>query len=307
MTAPEPGRGGLRDIVMNAALGGAIRIALMIPYRARVRAFGWLTSRVIAPLAGHPQRIRANLAHAWPDLPESEVRRLCRDVPDNIGRTMIEIYSGEAFSRHIAATVTPRGPGMAALDAAQQAGRPVILVSGHFGNYDAVRVIVARRGYRIGGLYRPLNNPLFNAHYLRAMERIATPVFPRGRRGLAQMVKFLRAGNTIALLVDQYYNGTVLEFFGKPAPSAISAAEMALKYDALLVPTYAIRQPDGLSFDVVVEEPVPPSDPVTMMQAVADSLEARVRAHPGQWLWVHRRWKPELAGRDVRAETDAPC
>jgi KDO2-lipid IV(A) lauroyltransferase len=59
----------------------------------------------------------------------------------------------------------------------------------------------------------------------------------------------------------------------------------------LLFPVYGIRQPDGLSYVIEVEAQVPASDAVTMTQALNDSLEAQVRAHPEQWLWTHRRWK----------------
>ena len=58
-----------------------------------------------------------------------------------------------------------------------------------------------------------------------------------------------------------------------------------------MIPFYGIRQPDGLSFDTVLEAPVPHSDPLQMTQALNDSLAARVRQDPGQWFWVHRRWR----------------
>ncbi len=288
--------------VSNAFLRGLMGLALALPYAQRVRLMGWLTAQVVAPLAGYRKRIRQNLAHAWPDLPPQEVERLCREVPNNAGRTLIEIYSGTEFNARMA-QITPRGPGLAAMDAARDAGTPVLMVSGHFGNYDSFRSCMSQRGHRIGGLYRNMDNPLFNQHYVHAINQIAQPLWPRGRRGLAQMVKFLRQGNGVALLSDQYVqSGHVLDFFGQPAPSALSAAEMALKYDAQMFPVYGIRQPDGLSFDIIIEEPIPHSDAVTMMQAFNDSLEARIRENPGQWLWIHKRWKPERAAIDARAQ-----
>ena len=56
-------------------------------------------------------------------------------------------------------------------------------------------------------------------------------------------------------------------------------------------PTYAIRQPDGLSFEIIVEPPIPHGTPEAMTQALNDSLEALVRKHLDQWFWIHRRWK----------------
>jgi Kdo2-lipid IVA lauroyltransferase/acyltransferase len=301
-TGPEPERRpgrkpgqvpALAHRLQDLLFRGLLALIMALPYERRVPLMGWLMARLIAPLAGYNRRIRANVALVRPDMPEAEIRALCRAVPDNLGRTVAEIYSGRDFTDRIA-RVTPTGPGLAALDAAQAEGRPVILVSGHFGNYDAFRAAMAQRVGALGALYRPMNNPFFNAHYVRAMSGIAEPMFARGRRGLAQMVKFLRQGNVVALLSDQHVGkGTLLDFLGKPAPSALSAAEMALKYNAVLIPVYGIRQPDGLSFRVELESPIPHSDPVTMMQAASDSLAAQIEKHPEQWLWVHRRWKPE--------------
>jgi KDO2-lipid IV(A) lauroyltransferase len=67
---------------------------------------------------------------------------------------------------------------------------------------------------------------------------------------------------------------------------------MALKYDALLIPTYAIRQPDGLTFQIVVDAPILKETPEAMTQALNDNLEALIRRYPEQWFWIHRRWKP---------------
>jgi KDO2-lipid IV(A) lauroyltransferase len=137
-----------------------------------------------------------------------------------------------------------------------------------------------------------MKNPWFNAHYVRAISGIGTPLFPRGRRGMADMVRHLRSGGVLGLLIDQHMrHGAELTFFGHRALTALSAAELALKYDALVVPTYGIRQPDGLSFEVVVEAPIPHGPPEAMTQALNDSLERLVRQHLGQWLWIHRRWK----------------
>lgn len=277
----------LQSAVLQALIGGL----LLLPYRLRVPLCGWVMAQVIAPVAGYRKRVRANLALILPDMPRAEVERIAREVPDNVGRTLIEIYSGPEFTAR-AARLPLQGEGVAALDEAHRAGRPVILITGHFGNYDASRAALIARGYRVGALYNPMKNPWFNAHYVRAISGIGTPLFPRGRRGMADMVRHLRSGGALGLLIDQHMrHGAELTFFGHRALTALSAAELALKYDALVVPTYGIRQPDGLSFEVVVEAPIPHGPPEAMTQALNDSLERLVRRHPGQWLWIHRRWK----------------
>lgn len=284
---PFSPRHWLQDRFLRGLIGGL----MWLPYRWRVPLCGWAVAHVVAPLAGYRKRIRDNLAHVLPDLPKTEVERIVRTVPDNVGRTVIEIYSGPEFIAH-AVSHPLTGAGVAALEAAHAAGRPVILVTGHFGNYDASRAALIARGYRVGGLYMPMTNAHFNAHYVKAISRIGTPLFPRGKKGLAEMVRHLRGGGMLGMVIDQNMgHGAPLTFFGKTALTALSAAELALKYDALLVPTYGIRGPDGLSFTIVVEEPIPPGPPEAMTQALNDSLEALVRQHLDQWFWIHRRWK----------------
>ena len=268
----------------------------MVPYRTRCALTAALMARLVAPVAGYPARIRANLAHVLPDLPEAEIRRLTRAVPANVGRMLTELASGAEFLDRIRGEPLT-GAGVPALEAARAAGRPIIVASGHFGNFDAMRGALAQRGFRIGAIYRPLNDPGLETAFHDMLTRIAEPVFPRGRAGLGLMIRHLRGGGAVAILHDQHVNrGHPLPFFGQPAPTSLSAAEMALKYNALLVPVYGIRRPD-LGFDLIVEEEVPHTDPVTMMQALNDSLEARIRDNMDQWLWLHRRWKP---GRQAR-------
>ncbi len=277
--------------VQDRALRSLIWLLLRLPYSWRVPLCGWIMGRVIAPLAGYDQRVRENLARILPGLPEAEVKRLTRSVPNNVGRTIIEMYSGEEFVAR--ATRHPlTGAGLEALAEAAAAKRPVIIVSGHFGNYDAARAALLRQGYPFGGLYRRMNNLYFNEHYVAAISKIGEPLFARDKKGMAGMIRFLREGGMLGLLIDQHMShGARLSFFGHDAMTALSAAEMALKYDALIFPVYAIRLENGLDFRIVVEKPIPPGTPEEQTQALNDSLEALVRQHLDQWLWIHRRWK----------------
>ena len=138
-----------------------------------------------------------------------------------------------------------------------------------------------------------MRNRYFNSHYVRTMEAFGGPVFPQGRSGTAGFVRHLKAGGLLVLLFDQSAKGAQIDFLGKPARTALSAAELALRYDAVLIPFYATRAADGLSFSVELEAPIPPSTAIDMTIALTRSLEARIKSDPGQWFWIHRRW-PEL-------------
>lgn len=283
---------GFTDRVANAAFLGVMGLARMLPYKRRIPIVGWFFSRILGPVAGWSRRARENLELAMPELSDAQRGTIARDVLDNAGRSMAEIYSGDIFTSRVRETDPLTGPGLAALEQAAAEDRPVILACAHFGNYDAMRAALAARGWPVGALYRPMNNAAFNAHYIPAMRSIAEPIFPRGRAGFAAMLKFLRGGGMLALGFDQFvHDGTPLRFFNLPSRTVLTPAELALRYDALLVPIAGIRRPDGLSFSVEVGEPVVHGTPEAMMQALNDDLERQIRRHPGQWFWVHRRWK----------------
>jgi KDO2-lipid IV(A) lauroyltransferase len=275
----------------NLVIVGIIRSALALPYSIRVRLVGWLMQHVIGPIAGYRRRALNNLALIWPEKPLNERRRIAGRCLNNVGRTFIENYSNADFPKRLANNPLS-GPGFDALQDAAAQKQPVILVTGHYGNYEAVRAALAGRGYAVGGLYRNMRNPYFNAHYVRTMEAFGGPVFPQGRSGTKGFVRHLRNGGQLVLLFDQHVRrAPVMDFLGQPALTAVSAAELSLKYKAVLIPFYGIRQADGLSFETVLEAPIPISTPEEMTQDITDSLSARVEADPTQWFWVHRRWR----------------
>lgn len=278
------------DWITDRVLRGTIRTALALAYPARVRWFGGLIEKGIAPLAGYRKRAEDQLAFIWPDMDTRARRDLARRVCNNFGRTMIENYSGADFAAQIE-TATVGGDGLAPLAEAKAQGRPVLFVTGHFGNHEAPRQALTQRGYTIGGLYRPIANPYFNAHYEQNMLDMSGDVFAQGRKGTVGFVKMLKNGGMGTLLFDVRASGApMIPFLGQPAHTATSVADIALKLDALVIPYFGTRQPDGLSFDVAVEAPVPLTTSTQMMADVTARLEARINANPEQWFWVHRRW-----------------
>jgi len=280
------------DRIQDAAVRSVLFLVLRLPYEQRVGTMGWLVSRILAPLAGWRQRIRRNLSYVFPEMSRAEIEKLTRLVPEYAGRTFVENYSTPDLIRRVSETPF-EGDGFYALQTARSESRPVILATGHFGNYEAPRAALVSRGINVGGLYRPMANPYFNTHYARTMESLGGPVVPQGRKGTSQFIQALKSGQSMVLLFDVHaFEAPKLDFLGKPARTATSAADMALKYGADLIPFYGIREPNKLDFRLVFEAPIPHSDAQTMTQALNDSLAARIRTAPEQWFWVHRRWRP---------------
>lgn len=263
--------------------------------------------RVVAPRTGWRDRALANLTHVWPEMPEDRRRAIANQVADNAGRTMIENYDVPGLL-NLMKDAPLQGEGLDEMEKARAEGRPILFLTGHYGNFEAPRAALVARGWRIGGLYRPMSNPYFNAHYAANMHALSDPVFEQGRRGTMGLIKHIRDGGMGVLLFDVYDSaGVPIDFLGKPAPTLTSAADIALRTGALLVPFFGIRRAGG--FDAVFEKPIPHGDPVEMMREATRRLEARIAADPGQWFWIHRRWKPkrqEKRQRKRAAATMAP-
>lgn len=261
------------------------------PYAQRVPFMGHALQAFIGPLAGYRKRAETHLRFIYPDMSSDALRSTATAVCNNFGRTLIENYSWQEFSQRLA-TTQPQGDGLAALAQAKSDGRPVIFVTGHFGNHEAPRQVLTAQGYTIGGLYRPMSNPFFNSHYAKTMTAWGGPVFAQGQRGTMGFARHLKQGGMGTLLFDvATARGELVDFMGKPAKTSTAAADLALRFDALVIPYFGIRQPDGLGFEVHVEAPITPASPHAMMQEMSHRLSARVNANPSQWFWVHRRWK----------------
>ena len=140
-------RGGLADRLSDRVLRGLIAGALALPHRYRVPLMGRLVSGVLSPLAGYRGRALANLGHVWPDMPPSEQRRIANAAANNAGRTMIENYDIPGLLDRMKTTEIT-GDGLAAMEQARTEGRPILFVTGHYGNFEAPRAALVARGLR---------------------------------------------------------------------------------------------------------------------------------------------------------------
>ncbi|MEJ6395204.1 lysophospholipid acyltransferase family protein [Gymnodinialimonas sp. 2305UL16-5] len=282
------------DWLLDRLWRGVLWCAMRLPYRVRLAVMGWLFRAIVGPATGRKAQALTNLKMIFPDMPDAERKRIASAVLDNVGRMVIESYTNDTLMERAEAW-EPSGAGWPAVQAAQAEGRPILFITGHFGNSQAARALLMRRGYRIGALYRPLSNDFLNDHYVATLADMGG-AFARDRRGLAGFMKHLRSGAQGAILIDQYvYDGQIIDFMGHPAPTSVAAAEMALKYNALAVPVYSTRLDNGLDFRIEFEDPIPHTDALSMTKAFNDSLSKRVFDAPEQWFWVHNRWKPERA------------
>jgi Kdo2-lipid IVA lauroyltransferase/acyltransferase len=194
-------------------------------------------------------------------------------------------------------------------------GRPLIVLGGHFGNWEVSAAQFGLFGIRMGVIGRELDNPHLHEWFARARETTGHRLYLK-KGASDEMVRLLEAGGNLALACDQDagHKGMFVDFFGRPASTFKSIALMAMQYDAIIVVGYGLRLPDDFEnsrwsrFEIGCEEVIDPrtiearDELREITQRYTAALERIVRRAPEQYFWVHRRWKTEPdARRQVRA------
>ena len=265
----------------------------------RASNLGGAVARTVGPWLPASRTADRNLRRALPELDRAARRRVVRGVWDNLGRTVAELP-------HVASLgPTERGPGWELaggehVAALVRQGGPVLMFSGHLGNWEMLPAVAAREGVPFASIYRASGNPAVDAllRGMRAAANAGMPQFPKGARGARDALAHVRRGGSLGLLVDQKMNdGVEATFFGLPAMTANALASIAVSRRLPVMGVNVVRLGPARC-RVVVEPPLPApdtgdrqADVMALTQAVNDSLERWVRARPEGWLWLHRRWK----------------
>ena len=300
-------------------------ISLAAPGEAWAQSAG----RVIGPLwPGLVKRVADNLALVRPEASRAEARALAADVCGHFARVAVEYLTLDRIAADPGRVVIEdAGPLLAALDS----GRGAVLVTGHFGNWEAIRLAVRQASGPVAGpvsgpvseqdsgessgqgsgqagsgrdcalIYRAFNNPLFDDWSRSMISHAGTPVLHKGRDGTRALLRHVARKGVALILVDQRQTGSpLIPFLGREAETALAAAELALRFDAALIPARGLRLADG-RFSVRFEDEIARTDAETMMTEVNARIGAWIEAWPEQWFWLHRRWKTRPRGARIRA------
>lgn len=279
-----------------------VKVLGLVPETATERISGFVGSLVYR-LAGRHRAIAIdNLTMAMGDqIDAGQIRRIVRRVFHNLCRMVFEIgWSLRLSQRDVGRWFAIEGAHHYRQVFAS--GRGVLFVLSHFGNWELLPCIAALMGHPIHIVYRPLDNPLLE-RFIRFLRfrfgagAIAT--HPRGDRAMARVIRCLRNGEGVGMLMDQnvdWYEGVFVDFFGRRACTSRSAAMLAARTGAAIVPCFIVRQ--GRRFKGVFGPVLEPSrtgdgrrDIEDTTQAFTAVIEAAVRRRPDQWFWVHQRWK----------------
>jgi KDO2-lipid IV(A) lauroyltransferase len=188
---------------------------------------------------------------------------------------------------------------------ARDAGRGVLLIAAHFGNWEIHAVAHAYRLGPMAVVARLQDNPHYN-RWLEEIRTVSSNTVLYKQRALARMLRMLKDGETVAVLIDQNValdDGVFVDFFGRPAATTPVASWLALKTGAALVPVFTLPLADG-RYRLIYEKPIDPRPYKSLDRSQAGAeltqqcvrvLEGYVRRNPEFWLWMHRRWKTRPA------------
>lgn len=259
-------------------------------FDSRSRGLGTTFKTVMRWFPPARRRFDREAKRVFPNMKRGARAKLGQDMGRHMGRTLFEIYHDAEFQTQYH-KFSASGPGLIALKEAQAAGKGAIIVSGHFGQWEAVRAVIKMHGLESGAVYRPHKNRHYARRILAGIEAGGKPILATGSVGTRALVRHLRDGGIISILLDEKYSeGVRIPFLGHDALTSLSAAQLALKYDLPMIPAFGTRVDDANAFRVEFEAPIPHTDSITMTHVFNNSLSARIMANPEQWYWLLRRW-----------------
>jgi phosphopantetheine--protein transferase-like protein len=235
-------------------------------------------------------------------LDEAGMRRLAQAYYAHLGRFLREFVTLPFLSAAKRQAMVRVENVESPLNAHAQ-GKGILLLAGHFGNWEVATVEGIRQFPRYKELFhfvrRPLKPRWFNDFVTRRFRRSGFGTLSK-RDSLDTILELLGQGAIIVYVFDQHAgprDGVAVDFLGHPASTFKSLAILALNTGAPVIPASCWREPDGthvLSFD----DPLPLIESENISEAIRlntrsynDALGRMLLRHPDQWIWMHRRWK----------------
>jgi len=263
---------------------------------------GWL-ARNIGPLLRVQRVTLDNIRQAFPELPEAEHRRIAREAWDNLGRTACEyVHMDRIWDFDVARPnqgriqISPEF--VERFLALRDDGKPALIFAAHLANWELPAIAAAKHGLDAAVLYRMPNNAAVGRDIVRLRSGSMGRLIPTNVAAPIRMLEALDEGLHVGMLIDQRFSrGPKVRFFGRETPSNPLLARLARRFDCPVHGARAIRLPNGrfrLELTEAIELARDDAGRVDVDAATAQLngiVEGWVREHPGQWLWMHRRWR----------------
>ena len=272
----------------------------------RALTFADRMARRIGPWFGRHRVALANLRRAMPEKSETEIAEIASDMWGNMGRLAVEyVFLDKLFDHQLDNENAGRIEvvGKERFSSVRDAKKPVILFTGHTGNFELLAVAVDFYGLKLSALFRPPNNP-YVAQELMKLRNPSMGDQVASQAGAAfELARLVERGGRIGALVDQKFRrGIRNTFFGLLCETSPLVPRLARQYEPDIYPCRSIRLPGNryrLELQERLELPRTADGEIDVegtAQALNDVIEGWVREYPGQWTWFHRRWEIKDGG-----------
>ncbi|HUA79468.1 MAG TPA: LpxL/LpxP family Kdo(2)-lipid IV(A) lauroyl/palmitoleoyl acyltransferase [Dyella sp.] len=278
---------------------GIMKLIAMLPFGV-LMAVGRMLGAIIERFPSPRRNVAAiNIALCFPELDSKAQAALVDAHLRDIGMMLIEFALGWMGSERAIEKIPVSFEGLEHLQAAHAEGRGVLLVGGHFSHLELCARLVSQR-IRIAGMYRRMDNPVFEWTVLRARLGYARAMFDKD--DIRGTVKYLRSGGTLWYAPDQDMrskDNAFVPFFGVKAATITATHHLARMSQAVVVPFFHRRLPGSQGYVLRLGAPLeglPSTDIEADTERVNRCIEDMVREAPEQYLWVHKRFKTRPEG-----------
>jgi len=262
--------------------------------------------RRIGPMLPENRIGRANLIAAFPQKPPAEIEEILRAVWDNLGRMVAEFAHLDRLSDfdpwhpERPARIEARKDDIDRFFKLLDGGKPGLVFASHFANWELPAVCAAACKIQSAVLYRRPNIPAIDTWLHETRSAAMGILIPTGLDAPMKLADSLSQGIHVGMLVDQYYSrGVDVTFFGRRTKANPLLARLARHFDCPIHGTRIVRLPNHRFRAELTEEIKPARDAEGKIdiagttQIVMSVVEGWIREYPEQWLWLHRRWRPE--------------
>ena len=260
---------------------------------------GEIIGKYFGPLFRKKTIAKKNILIAFPDLNEKSINEMIERMWKNIGRIFGEYIHINKFSIIDQKKIKIVFANKNNFELLKKNNKPVVFFSGHFANFELMAKCLQELGFNIGAIYRPLNNIFLNPIMEFIRKKYICPIqIEKGSNGTKKLIKHISTNSPLALMIDQRLSSSIrVPFFNQPATTTTTPAQLAIKYDALLVPVF-LKRLEKTNFEFFIEEPLIINrtsdynkDIFNITQIMNKKIEEFIKRDPAHWLWSHGRWK----------------
>ena len=260
---------------------------------------GEIIGKYFGPLFRKKTIAKKNILIAFPDLNEKSINEMIERMWKNIGRIFGEYIHINKFSIMDPKKIKIVFANKKNFEMLKKNNKPVVFFSGHFANFELMAKCLQELGFNIGAIYRPLNNIFLNPIMEFIRKKYICPIqIEKGSNGTKKLIKHISTNSPLALMIDQRLSSSIrVPFFNQPATTTTTPAQLAIKYDALLVPVF-LKRLEKTNFEFFIEEPLIinrtsdyDKDIFNITQIMNKKIEEFIKRDPAHWLWSHDRWK----------------